>query len=216
MLAELDLRDRLLALLRESATDDTSRHELKQFGDAIGAGRYADLYRLAVKRETPVAKALRPAAVEALRATIRLRPVRMDRVFLDDRSLYYLKARRETDLPEVSGLAMQIGYVDDKGKTYEGWAIYDGMKPSARHMAATSLSSRDLRLADIANARVQLWLDDLLIAESLLKPEPKEFPVEESNVLVGPDLLGPDETLNAGTRARMRKYTPGRYPGRIP
>ena len=85
-----------------------------------------------------------------------------------------------------SGLTLTIAYLTDKGKTLEGFATYDQVRPYKHHRAATSLSSRMLRLADVTNARLQLWIDDFLLTEQLWKADgPKEFPYEDSNVQVG-------------------------------
>jgi hypothetical protein len=216
MLRDLEVRDRLLEAFRAEVPGDDPPEDLRRPEEMIRRGRLDALYRWLGARDDGLSKALLPKVVEALRESIRLKPLKMDRVFLDDKSLYYLKAEWETDLAQISALVMQIGYVTDKKETFEGWAVYDEVRPSTHHRAATSLSSRDLRLADLVNARVQLWLDGLLLHESRLKPEATEFPEQAGNVIIGPDLLGPDETLNSGAQANMRTYQVGRYPGRVP
>ncbi|MEN8151901.1 MAG: hypothetical protein ABFS86_18950, partial [Planctomycetota bacterium] len=94
-----------------------------------------------------------------------------------------------------------------------GYAKFDQLRPYHHHRAATCLDSRMLKLQDVTNARVQLWLDDVLLAESLWKPDvPTEFPFEESHVIVGPDLLSEKESLGVGVRAAKTRYRVGRYP----
>ena len=134
------------------------------------------------------------------------------RVFADQRSYYYLRAEWETDLLPFDGLAAQISYRTDEGKSVEGYGIWDRVAASKHHRAATSLTRKYMHYADMVNGRVQLWLDDVLLHESLLEKEPSDFPPETSHIVYGPDLLGAGETLGSGVRGKLREYEVGRYP----
>jgi len=211
MLVEMEIRKRLLAdwTAREGVREGLA----KSVERTLRNGELVTTFRTLVKAGDDAAKDFLPVVTEALRETIRLRPLRMDKVYADNRAYYYLRAEWATDLMPFSGLTVTLAYVTEKGKTLEGFAKYDRMRPYKRHRAATSLSSRMLRLQDLTNARIQLWIDDFLLAESHWKDDgPKEFPYEESNVVVGPDLLREEETLGAGVKADLRRYSVGRYP----
>ncbi len=176
-------------------------------GDPVGALRIIRKERLGHERVAAFEQGL----LEHLRATIRLKPLRFHRVFLSTGTLYQLKACWATDLPEFDGLGLQISYRTDRDKTLESYGIYNNVRPYQRHRAAVSLTARALHYSQVVNARVQLWIADVLLHESLLKESPVEFPPDESNVRFGPDLLRADESLSAGARADVRLYKVGRY-----
>ena len=108
----------------------------------------------------------------------------------------------------------QLSYLTDAGKTHEGYGAFDQVPPFRRHRTAVSVTSRDIRLAKIANARAQLWLGDVLVQEVKLHDEPADFPADESNVKVGPEPLGADETLGWWVKSQPREWQVGRYPAR--
>ena len=210
MLGEMAIRKKLLA-------DWTAREGVRQglaesVERTLRSGELVTTFRTLRKASDEAAESFLPAVTEALKETIRLRPLRLDRVFADQRSYYYLRAEWETDLMPFSGLTLTLAYVTDEGMTLEGFGTFDRVRPYRHHRAATSLSSRMLKLQDVANARIQLWIDDFLLAESYWKADgPKEFPREDSNVVVGPDLLREEESLGVGVRAQLRRYQVGRY-----
>lgn len=152
----------------------------------------------------------RNTLLAGLKEAIRLSPARLDRVFLSTGTYYYLRAQWATDLPVVNDLAVQLSYVTSRAETREGYAVYDAVRPYGRHRACVSMTSRDFGVADLSNARVQLWLGKHLLHESLFKAEPSEFPEEASHVTVGPDLLDAKETLGANVKADLREYEVGR------
>ncbi len=159
-------------------------------------------------------KALAEKVLVAIREFVRLRPLRYEMLLLTTGTYHYLRAEWESDLPPFSGLALQLSYRTDDGKTSESYGLYDRVQPFRHHRAAVSVTSRDLRLAKVANARAQLWLGDVLLHEELLRKEPADFPEDESHVKVGPDPLPPDETLGAWVKSEGREWKVGRYPGR--
>jgi hypothetical protein len=214
MLAEMEIRKKLLA---DWTARENVRDGLKESVErTLRRGELVTTFRTLRKAGDDAAEDFLPAVIDALKETIRLQPLRLDRVFADQRSYYYLRAEWATDLMPFSGLTLTLAYLTDRGQTLEGHATYDRVRPYKRHRAATSLSSRMLRLADVTNARIQLWIDDFLLAEHLWKADgPKDFPHEDSNVTIGPDLLGEKETLGAGVKADLRRYRVGRYgPGK--
>ncbi len=161
--------------------------------------------------ELPAALAFEEQLTGFLRQTIRLDPVKLDKIYLKTGTLYCLKALFATDLPDFDGLVLQISYRTDRDKTLEGFATFNRVRPYRRHRAAVCLSARDLHYAEVANARVQLFVGDVLLAESLLAKSPADFPLEDSHVVFGPDLLKSSESLSAGARADLRLYKIGRY-----
>ncbi len=146
-----------------------------------------------------------------LREVIRLEPLRFEKVYLSTGTLYQLKACWATDLPEFDGLGVQISYRTDRDQTLEGYGIYENMRPYSHHRAAVSLTARGLHYAEVVNARVQLWVADVMLDEAKLHDEPADFPPEESHVQVGPDLLGASESLSAGAKADVLLFKVGKY-----
>ncbi len=211
VLRTIEARKRLLATWRAieelpTRFAGTVEQSLKQ-GDPVGALRILRKER----SEHEQVVAFEEALLEHLRESIRLEPLRFDKVYLSTGTLYQLKARWATDLPEFDGLTMQISYRTDRDKTLESYAVYNDVRPYGRHRAAVSLSARDLHYTEVANARVQLWLSDVLLHESLLKEAPADFPREESHLVFGPELLTAAESLSAGARADVRIFKVGRY-----
>ena len=196
-----------------NAREDTRPTLKSSIERSLRIGEIVPAWRVLRKASDDVAEEFEVKVLEVLKELIRLQPIRMDRVFADQRSYYYLRAEWETDLMPFTGLVLTLAYVTDRDRTLEGYAKFDQIRPYHHHRAATSLDSRMLRLQDVTNARVQLWLDDVLLSESLWKADgPKVFPHEESNVIVGPDLLDEMESLGVGVRAAKTRWKVGRYP----
>jgi hypothetical protein len=211
MLSEMEVREKLLAAW--NAKEGVPEKFAGEIEYSLRTGELVKAWRALRKSGETAAEEMVPPVTEALKELIRLRPLRMDKVYADTRAYYYLRAEWRTDMVPFDGLVLTLAYLAEGGKTFEGYATYDHVKPNNRHRAATSLSSRDLRLKNLVNARIQLWVDDLLIGESLWKPErPKDFPVEKSHVVVGPDLLKENESLGVSSHSNFKNYAVGRYP----
>jgi hypothetical protein len=211
MLREMGIREKLLAAW--NAKEGVPENFAKEIEHALRTGHLVKAWRMLGKSGETAAEEMLPPVTEAIKELIRLKPLRMDKVYAESRAYYYLRAEWQTDMVPFDGLVLTLAYLAEGGKTFEGFATYDHVKPSRRHRAATSLSSRSLRLKNLVNARLQLWIDDLLIAESQWKADgPKVYPVEKSHVVVGPDLLKEEESLGVSNHSQFRKYGVGRYP----
>jgi hypothetical protein len=230
--ARCGIRERAKRLLRLKEVGDELREGWNPFvakfgravsrkaGDAIRKSQLVWLYRIVEGETAPEGMekewaAYRDQVVAAMRETIRLRPVTMQKVFLSTGSYRYLRAVWQTDLPEFPGLVAHLAFLTSHPKTIEGHAVYDDVKQHLHHRAALSITTRDLRLRKITNLRVQLWIDGLLLHESLLNESPTEFPEDTSNVKVGPALLEEQDSLGVWTHSRVRDYRLGRYKGTI-
>jgi hypothetical protein len=211
ILSTIEARKRLLADWR--AIEELPRLLQQRVEQTLKKGDPAGALRLLRKERSdlvPVAE-FEKQVIAHLRETIRLEPLRFDKVLLSTGILYQLKACWATDLPEFDGLAIQISYRTDREKTLESYGIYNDVRPYGRHRAASSLTARDLHYAEVVNGRVQLWIADVLLHEALLKESPAEFPPETSHVMFGPDLLSADESLSSGAKAEVKVFKVGRY-----
>ena len=195
--------DALLPAVAEASADAA-----KSLGalDVVGA------WRTLGRMDGEAPEALAGKLLDAIRAHVRLAPVRLERVFLSTGSLYYLRAEWATELPQFDGLVLQLSYLTDAPKSFEGFAKYREMEPFGHHRAAFSMSHRAFRLKDVVNGRAQLWLDGVLLGESLKAETPADFPWVDESVMEGPELLGEDDTLGARVKAKLEDYRIGRYP----
>ncbi|MEN8151715.1 MAG: hypothetical protein ABFS86_18005, partial [Planctomycetota bacterium] len=162
MLAEMAVREKLLA--EWNAREDTRPALKASIERSLRIGEIVPAWRTLRKASDDVAEEFEKKVLEALSELIRLKPIRLDRVFADQRSYYYLRAEWETDLMPFTGLVLTLAYMTDRDRTLGGYAKFDQLRPYRHHRAATSLDSRMLKLQDVTNARVQLWLDDVLLA----------------------------------------------------
>jgi hypothetical protein len=215
LLATLDARHRLLEEWR--GLEGVPEVLVPRVAEALAAGNFPDVWR-AIRNhrgsaKIPPVNAFREKVEEVLLEGIRLKPVVLDRIDLSGRTYWTLKAEWETTLPEIDGLVVQLSYLTERERTHESYVVLDDVRPYARHRAACCLDSRQLRLADVVNLKVELWLDDLPLHTSRLEEEPARFPEDESHVLFGPDLMEPHESLAAGGRYEIREFHVGRYPG---
>lgn len=203
--ALLDLIDRARKLAGAVAETDPPAAARLASLDLVGA------WRLLRKSTADGADAAAEQVLAEIRRFVRLRPVRLDKLLLSTGTLYYLRAEWETDLPAFDGLVLQMGYLTDAPKSFEGFATFDAVEPCRHHRAAFSMRAVDFRLHDVVNARAELWLDGVLVAEERMAKTPAEFPFESESVMVGPDLLTESDTLGSRVKATLRKYELGRY-----
>lgn len=203
--ALLDLIGRARALAGAVAETNAPAAARLAALDLVGA------WRLLRKSTAEGADAAAERILAEIRRFVRLRPVRLDKLLLSTGTLYYLRAEWETDLPAFDGLVLQLGYLTEAPKSFEGFATFDRVEPYRHHRAAFSMRSVDFRLKDVVNARAELWLDGVLVAEKRLAEKPAEFPYETQSVMVGPDLLTESDTLGSHVKATLRKYELGRY-----
>lgn len=211
MLRTIDAWKQLLTEWR--AIEGAPRALAKKVDEALLAGDPSRALVLLRKEHSDHAQvvAVEQKLIAHLREAIRLEPLRFDKVLLSTGTLYMLKARWATDLPEFDGLGIQLSYFTSREQTLQSYGVYENMRPCSRHCAAVSLTARGLHYAEVANARVQLWIGDVMLHEAKLSDEPAGFPPEESHVLTGPDLLTSAESLSAGARADVRLFKVGVY-----
>lgn len=209
-LAGLDVRKELVEAWR--GIEGVGKDRGVEVDRLLAAGDLPGAYRILRRaaREGPETE-FRERVVEALRKMIRLEPVRFEKLILKAGTYHYVYAEWATDLPPFDGLVLQLSYVTDRDRTLESYGVYDSVAPNRHHRAAVSLSYRDLRMQEVENVRVQLWVEDVLLHESLWKESPTEFPEDTSHVKWGPELMTEEDNLGVSNHSKLRESVIGRY-----